>query len=452
MMRTISRLKIVAQTLLPLIATILTLAPLSGRFHGGSGVVVLGVAICLTSGRRDQRRGDEPHNLRHYLVRVVVLPLTAVGVAAVAAVFATSLVAGDALFVAVVFLATSARAVGPRAAAVGRAAMLPLIALFIAPVRLDTSGPGGPARALLWAIIATTVAGLWMLGFTALLRPRRADSAAGGIVGPETSSETKVHLWRGTRSALSLALAFILGQSLFPDHWAWTVIAAFTIGVSARTRGDVLLKSAQRLGGALLGTVAATLLTAGVHDRPTVSVVLIITFLGVGLFLRQWNYLWWAFSITSVLSLLYGLSGQTGGAGLLRERLLAGLLGAACAILPGVFLAPVRTHALVLKRTGAALRAVGAALEAREQPQALPMAVRQAEHDIEELRDVAKPLLAIRRVHHRPELDWVDALTGALPDLKALPDGAAAARLGRVARQVQAPLREAVTVYRAAKA
>src|SRR5204863_561543 len=108
----------------------------------------------------------------------------------------------------------------------------------------------------------------------------------------------------------------------------------------------------------------------------------------------------------------------------------------------------IRTHALVLKRAGAALRSIRAALETRDAAHA-----RRAEHDIHAVRDAAKPLLVIRAVYRRPEVEWVTALTEALPDLRALPTdagGAAAGRLGLTAKRVGAEVREAAQRYRTA--
>jgi hypothetical protein len=432
----VRNIKVAARTVLPLIATVLTLIPIAGRAHVGAGIVVLGAAICLTGARAHR---SEPAGRRH-LVRLLLIPVTIIGIAAVAVVFSMSLAAGDTLFVVLVFLSTAARAVGPKAAAIGRAAMLPLMALFIAPVHLE----GGPAHTVAWAVLAATIAGLWTILFAIVIREE-----AEPVTPAVDTSAGKTHVWRGARSAVSLALAFLLGQTLFPDHWPWAVIAAFTIGVSARTRGDVLLKGAQRILGALVGTVGATLLTAVVAGHHGVAVLLILVFLTAGLYLREYNYLWWAMAITAVLALLYGLQGATGGASLLRERLLAGLVGAACAIGPALLLAPVRTHALVLKRAGAALRSLRAALETRD-----PADARRAELDIAELRDAAKPLLVVRRVYHRPEVDWVTTLADRVPDLRALPTdptGAAAERLGRATKQVGAEVRAAAATFRAAK-
>ncbi len=65
---------------------------------------------------------------------------------------------------------------------------------------------------------------------------------------------------------------------------------------------------------------------------------------------------------------------------------------------------------------------------------------------------MAKPLLVIRHVYRRPEVDWVTSLVDRVPDLRALPtdrSGAAAERLGRAAMRVGADVRAAAEVYRA---
>jgi hypothetical protein len=421
------------RSFVPLALTICTLGPLNGVVHFGAGIVVLGAAVALTAARPG-RHNDIPH--RH---RAMLVPLGLLSVSAVALVFAGSLWAGDALFVVVVFIGTAARAIGPRAALAGRAVMLPLMALFIAPVKLG----GHPAATIGWALLAAAVANGWTL-LVSLSEPRAEPLAD---EEPEPTN-VRVHMWRGTRSALSMALAFVLGQWLFPDHWTWAVIAAFTIGIGTASRGEAVLKGVQRVFGAVLGTLGATLLAAVVADRRLLSVALIMLFLALGIYLRQFNYLFWAMSITSVLALLYGLNGQTGGAHMLRERILAGLVGGACAIVPAVLLSPIRTRALVLKRAGAALRSVGAAL--RGGPDDTAALVRRAERDIEALRDAARPLLAIRRFHLRPEVAWVDGLTGALPDLRALPTdhGGPKQRLARTTSDIAGSVRAAAAQYR----
>src|SRR5690242_6516387 len=120
-----------------------------------------------------------------------------------------------------------------------------------------------------------------------------------------------------------MALAFIVGQSVFPDHWPWTAITVITVSLAARSRGEVVLRSGQRLAGAAGATVVATPLVAVLAHRPGLSTAAILFVLAAGMYLRERSYVYWAIAITATLAYLYGLLGQGGGLSLLGERLLA---------------------------------------------------------------------------------------------------------------------------------
>ena len=101
--------------------------------------------------------------------------MTVAATVAMGLVFAWSLPVGDVLFVALIFGARLAGRYGPAAAAAGRALLLPLLALFIAPPVPPGRHPGAT---LGWIVVACLVAG----GFTALLptllpRPRPSLTA-----------------------------------------------------------------------------------------------------------------------------------------------------------------------------------------------------------------------------------------------------------------------------------
>src|SRR5439155_19063619 len=102
---------------------------------------------------------------------------------------------------------------------------------------------------------------------------------------------------------------------------------------------------------ALAATAVATPLAAAVGDRRGLAVALVLAILAAGMYLREISYVWWPAAMTSVLALLFALTGQPGGVGLLGVRLLAILAGGACAIAPAALLAPIRTRDLVRKRT-----------------------------------------------------------------------------------------------------
>jgi hypothetical protein len=520
-MLNIDRLWIAIAGFLPILATVATLAPLAGFAHTGIGLVVLGVAVSLSQ----RRRAGAAHHRAATLLGIAAATL---GVGLLGAAFALSLAAGDAIFLAVLLGSRLIGRFGPRWAALGRAMLLPLTALFLAPpVRVAHN----PLLSLAGAAVAGLVASGWSAVIPAILpvpgpslgrvrravraalraRPPRADlheaalaldaklagdlaarralagleytvdsyrdgSATGaevdaaldrlsGAVGelgrvrgdgsagdgsagdvdgvadavtgaeaPSASGRTRLAL----QSTVAVALAFLVGQTIFPDHWPWTVITVMTVSLAARSRGDVLLRSVQRLGGAALATVAATpAATALAGQRPlTVAVILVI--LGVGLYLRERAYIWWAVAITSVLAFLYGLLGQTGGADLLRERLLAIGLGAACAIVPALVFAP-RSVDVVRRRTATCLRRLREALDAPS-----VAALRRWDTAVVDLRTATAPLLLVRPVRPGPEAGWVDALTACGAPLRTLvvqPDPAVVRQLRRVLGDVASEVR-----------
>jgi uncharacterized membrane protein YccC len=217
------------------------------------------------------------------------------------------------------------------------------------------------------------------------------------------------------QSTTALALAFLAGQQLFGDHWPWTVITVLTVSLRATSRGEVVVTAAERLVGALAGTVLATLAGMLAPPSPVPGTLVILAVLGVGMVLRQHNYAWWAAAMTAALSLLYGLLGEPAGLDRLGERLLAILVGGACAILPFAVLAPIRTRTAVRRRLGVTLRLLGAAL--REGPTISN--VRAADRSLDELRLRSRPLRLTSRVRPTDEAGWAAALIAGVPDLHA---------------------------------
>jgi hypothetical protein len=187
-----------------------------------------------------------------------------------------------------------------------------------------------------------------------------------------------------------------------------------TVSLAARSRGEVLVRSGQRLAGAALATAAATPLAAAVAPHRPLAVAVILAVLGAGTYLRERSYVWWAMAVTASLALLYGLLGQTGGVGLLGQRLLAIGVGATCAIGPALVLAP-RTRNLVRKRTGTCIRRLRDLLD---EPGVASL--RRLETAVVELERVAVPLRLARGRTARVEREWVRRFTGTGPAARAL--------------------------------
>ena len=259
----------------------------------------------------------------------------------------------------------------------------------------------------MWAVVASAVA----VGWTALssIRAPAGEPAPEGTAGP-------VHTRFATQSATALALAFSIGHPLFPGHWPWVVISAFTVSVGARSRGHVVHRSIQRTGGALLGTATSTLVGVVVLGHERIVAAMIFAYLLAGLILRDRDYAYWSFCVTSILALLYGLAAPAGVSGLevLGERLTAVVVGCLCGVLPAWVLVPVRTEAVMRRNLARTRAALGALLEKPGEDSR-----REFDRNVAALRVAAEPALAWRRIVRRPGLaDCVEPLAscGALAD------------------------------------
>ena len=218
--------------------------------------------------------------------------------------------------------------------------------------------------ALLEAELAATEAAADLDGALArLARTAASTPLGGGGTAPQDAGPGESRLRPGpttrvvVHAAVAMALALAISQRLYPDRWSWTVVSVLAISGGLRSRGDVLLRSGERLLGALAGTFVATLLADAVGGNRAVSIVVILALIAAGSVLREVTYASWAFCVTSALALLYGLYGER-GSHLLGERLVQNVIGAACVIVPSYFLLPVRTEAVVRRRVASVLSAL----------------------------------------------------------------------------------------------
>ncbi|GII53499.1 hypothetical protein Pth03_18880 [Planotetraspora thailandica] len=344
-----------------------TLAVLAAGEREPLGVIVLGVVLAISLDRMRAGRGS-----------LLVVPVIAV-TGLIGALMHWAPIPGEAVFVAAVFVSIHLRRYGARAAAIGRMMLFPLLGLFIVPVPVGHD----PWSALLWSVVAGLVALAWttITSFRAPAREPSREPAAGSV-----------HTRFAAQSAAALALAFCAGHLLF-GHWAWVVISAFTVSVGARSRGHVVHRSVQRTGGALLGTATATLLSGLIVPHGWPAAVLIFAYLLAGLALRDRNYVYWSFCVTSILAILYGLSGQAGGGEVLAERLAAVVVGCLCGVLPAWLLLPIKTEAVMRKRLATTLAALGALLEKPDEDRR-----RDFDTSVAGLRVAAEPGLAWRRL------------------------------------------------------
>jgi uncharacterized membrane protein YccC len=207
--------------------------------------------------------------------------------------------------------------------------------------------------------------------------------------------------------------AFVVGHKVFPGHWVWPVLTAFIVSSGNRGRADVVYKGAQRLIGALAGTLAAGLLFVRLFAPGAAGcIVAIFLLLMLASWLRPLSYGYWAACITAALAFLYGYLGE-GAAGLLQTRLEGILCGGLIAIAAAWIVLPLKSGDVLRLRTAAALAALSDFLTAlRDDPAQLPARKDDFICAVRRLELVAAPLQVYRRLSGRwqPAPRPVDAL------------------------------------------
>ncbi len=392
-------------------------------------IVILAIVLAMTTARI-QRAADLPDRI----AGVLVLPAAALAASGISRLIPVHPDAGDTLFVAAMFASIWVRRFGRRASRAGMLIVAPLVAVLIMPPS-SLPGPG-----TLWVVTIALIAWCWVTIFQLLAAATGFAPPPRGVPGAasQASDAARRRVLASTRMAVqlgvALAAAFVIGRTLWPGHWTWTVLTAFIVCSGARNRGDVVLKGALRGAGAAAGTVVATAIAGTFGPHADASVALMFAALAVATWLREFSYVWWAACVTAVLSLLYGWFGQSVG-GLLDTRLEGIAVGAALGIAASWLILPIRTRDVARRRTADALAALGGVLAADwHDPAALRRDQISFQRAVAGLAQIAPTLRAHRfllsRLHAgTPELaDAVDAIEHSVRSVGTLVSAAAADR------------------------
>jgi hypothetical protein len=144
---------------LPLAGTVGTLGLLVHVGFGDASMLVLGGALCLTQARRAEASSA---------AALVRLPLVVLAICGLGLIFVHSTVLADLTYLAVFLGARLAWRLGPAFDTAGRALLLPLVSLFLAPqVELARH----PATGILQVLVATVVATAWSVLVPRLWKP-----------------------------------------------------------------------------------------------------------------------------------------------------------------------------------------------------------------------------------------------------------------------------------------
>jgi Fusaric acid resistance protein-like len=396
--------------------------------HLGPSIVVLTTVLGMTLGRTQRHGGT-----RQRLVSLATLPIVSIACNEVGRLFIEHPNVADVLFTAALGLSIWIRRFGGWASRLGTLIALPFIALLVTPVPVLPGESPSVGRSMLWSAVAAVIAFCWVWAAQEVAqRIGYVDVAPAHASAPANKSNTRIPA--STRMAvqmtLSLALAFVIGRSLFPTHWTWIVVTAFIVNSGNRGRGDVVYKCLLRIAGAAVGTVMATLVAGLFPPRDNTAIVIILVVLAVGSWLRTINYAYWAGCVTSVLSLLQGYFGE-GHVGLIGERLLQIVLGGALAVAVAWFVLPVKSSQVLRRRIADSLAELTDALYAAQKtPEEFAAQVKRFGGSLALLEQVSPSITAHRRLHqlrgleHPHPADAVDALRACAEPMSVLAEQA----------------------------
>lgn len=184
-----------------------------------------------------------------------------------------------------------------------------------------------------------------------------ADLRRQGVVPRPAAGQARPALaWRpATRAGIAALLSMGGGYLISPDRWFWAVLSAYLLFLGARSSGDTIVKSVQRVWGSVVGLVVGVLVSVALSGH--------IALEGIGLVACVFGLTYVfaiaptvaIFCVTVMLGLVYSLLGVHAET-ILLLRLEETAIGAAAAILVGVFVLPRPAHDLV-RELGAKLLA-----------------------------------------------------------------------------------------------
>ena len=209
-----------------------------------------------------------------------------------------------------------------------------------------------------------------------------------------------------TRQAVQVAVAGVLalgvGTLLSPTRYYWAVIAAFVLFTGTGTRSETFIKGSARVGGTLLGLVAAILLahvTAG--STPVVLAVIIVSVF-FAFYLAKVSQTAMTFFITVLLGQMYTVLGTYSDT-VLVLRLGETVVGALAGVAVAMLFAPLSTRDTVRSARDEMLEAMGELLEAVAQYAESPVGRRpQLDGLTRALDDRARRLALVARPLTRP--------------------------------------------------
>jgi len=192
------------------------------------------------------------------------------------------------------------------------------------------------------------------------------------VVNARASSQTgptradRVNLHGATRVAIQLAIALALavtfGSLLSPSHVLWAVIAVYVSFLGPANDHEQTRKAVFRVAGTVLGVIAGDGLAHLVDLRTVPTIAVIVGAMFFMAYLGRINYALVVFVTTLGVTQFYAQAGELSTT-LLITRVEETAIGAACAILVGLAVIPLRNRHVANLALTDHLRAVAETLD-----------------------------------------------------------------------------------------
>ncbi|KTS59750.1 hypothetical protein NS206_12355 [Microbacterium testaceum] len=401
--------------------------------------VMLGIALAASLSRSQLER-----DRRGRIEALLILPVIGLVGVALGALLRASPGIGAVVYVMVLVAAVAVRGRSLMWRRIGSLVATPFLAVLFLPA--GAGADRGPVVAVLAPIGISVLAWTVVTVVQACARARRLLPAA---IPDGPAPPSRLRPSASTRSALQLGVAltaaFVIGRTMFGEHWPWVVLSTVIVAYLPRGRADAIRTGVHRLVGAAVGSLVA-LLPAGI--LPTdggLLVALALAAIGIGILFRDLGYAAWAFGVTVALTLLQRLTGQPSP--LVGQRLIEIVVGVAIGLLAVTLVYPVRTTDVVRSRLSGVLAAVSDRLAAMEPTETraaesrLQSALRELDRSVAALTDAGRVLALARRPPPRAATWASDAHLLAARAVAAPTPGPGAPRraVGEARRALRSP-------------
>jgi uncharacterized membrane protein YccC len=161
---------------------------------------------------------------------------------------------------------------------------------------------------------------------------------------------------------VAITLAVTLGDLISPAHLLWALIAVYVAFLGGTSDREQMRKAAFRVAGTFAGVIVGDGLAHLIGLRPVPTLIVIILAVFFMAYFARINYALVVFAVTIGVAQFYAQVGELSGA-LLTTRVEETAVGAACAIVVGLAVLPLRTAQAAELALAGYLRALAQVLD-----------------------------------------------------------------------------------------